>query len=154
MSEPVKAQPAEEDTQYGKYLTFRIDKEIYGLEIKYVTEIIGIQPITFVPRVPAYVKGIINLRGKVIPVIDMRLRFKKEETPYTERTCIIVIDIDAISLGMIVDQVDAVLDIPDDKIVPPPELKTDTRSGFVKSIGNMGNEVILILDSEKINRDQ
>ena len=83
----------EEDTQKGKFLTFSLGNESYGLEIKYVTEIIGIQPITEVPELPEYIRGIINLRGKIIPVMDVRLRFKKPFNEYNERTCIIVIDV-------------------------------------------------------------
>ena len=83
----------EEDTQKDKYLTFSIGNEDYGIEIKYVTEIIGIQVITEIPELPNYVKGIINLRGKIIPVMDVRLRFKKEPLAYNDRTCVIVVDI-------------------------------------------------------------
>lgn len=82
----------DEDTQKDKYLTFFIGKEIYGIDIRLVTEIIGIQPITEIPEVPEYVKGIINLRGKIIPVMDVRLRFKKEFLAYNDRTCVIVIE--------------------------------------------------------------
>jgi len=90
----------EEDTQKGKYLTFIIGKEVYGIEIKYVMEIIGMQQITEVPELPEYIKGIINLRGKIIPVLDVRLRFKKEPMEYNDRTCIIVVDIKDVSVGL------------------------------------------------------
>ena len=114
----------EEDTQHGRFLTFALGKEVYGMEIKYVTEIIGMQGITVVPEVPIFVKGIINLRGKIIPVIDVRLKFKKEAIPYGDRTCIVVIDIDEVSVGLIVDLVTEVLTIPDEDIAPPPSSKT------------------------------
>ena len=84
-------QVLEEDTQKGRFLTFSLDKESYGIEIKYVTEIIGLQEITEVPELPDYIKGIINLRGKIIPVMDIRLRFKKSEKEYNDRTCVIVL---------------------------------------------------------------
>ena len=88
-----------EDTQHGRFLTFQLGNEIFGIEISYVTEIIGMQEITAVPEVPAYIKGIINLRGKIIPLIDVRLKFHKEEAPYNDRTCIIVININDVSAG-------------------------------------------------------
>lgn len=106
----------EEDTQSGKYLTFPLGNEVFGIEIKYITEIIGIQTITIVPEVPKYVKGIINLRGKIIPVVDVRLKFNKEEAEYNDRTCIIVIDIKDITIGLIVDCVSEVVDITDENI--------------------------------------
>lgn len=139
----------EEDTQKEKYLTFSLGKEDYGIEIKYITEIIGIQAITQVPELPDYVKGIINLRGKIIPVMDVRLRFGKEAMEYSDRTCIIVVDIMNISAGLIVDRVSEVLSIPDHEIVPPPEI-SKFGSKFVKGIGKAGNEVKLILDCEKL----
>lgn len=140
----------EEDTQKGKYLTFEIDKEIYGIEIKFVTEIVGIQPVTTIPEVPDYIKGIINLRGKIIPVIDMRLKFKKSPMEYTDRTCIIVIDIKNVSIGLIVDAVAEVLNIGEENIVPPPSYKSGFHNRFIKGIGKVGNDVKLLLDCEKI----
>ena len=95
----------EEDTQTGRFLTFSLGKEAYGIEIKYVTEIIGIQTITQIPELPEYAKGIINLRGKIIPVMDVRLRFKKEPRDYNESTCVIVVDISEVCIGLIVDNV-------------------------------------------------
>ena len=91
MAEEEKLTAEEEDTQKDKYLTFRLGEEIYGIDISVVIEIIGIQPITSVPEVPDYVQGIINLRGKIIPVVDMRLRFRREFQAYHDRTCIVVI---------------------------------------------------------------
>ena len=138
----------DEDTQKGKYLTFFIEKEIYGMDIRLVTEIIGIQPITEVPEVPDFVKGIINLRGRIIPVMDMRRRFKKEDASYTDRTCVIVIENQGIPLGLIVDEVSEVLPIADDAIVPPPELKTSPNK-YIKGLGKAEGVVILLLDCEK-----
>jgi purine-binding chemotaxis protein CheW len=139
-----------EDTQYGKYLTFLLGQEEYGIEVSYVTEIIGIQPITSVPEVLSYVKGIINLRGKIIPVIDVRLKFGKMEVEYNNRTCIIVVEIRGISTGLIVDNVAEVLDISDENIVPPPNNKTGFTSSFIKGIGKVGNGVKLLLDCNKL----
>ncbi|NMM62310.1 purine-binding chemotaxis protein CheW [Clostridium sp. P21] len=142
-----------EDTQKGRFLTFSVGKESYGIEIKYVKEIIGIQEITEVPELPDYVKGIINLRGKIIPVMDVRLRFKKEPKEYNDRTCIIVIDVDEISIGLIVDNVSEVLTIEEENIVPPPDLKTGFHNRYVKGIGKVGSEVKLLLDCDKVLSD-
>lgn len=143
----------EEDTQKGKFLTFLLGKEDFGIEIKYVTEIIGIQSITEVPELPAYINGIINLRGKIIPVMDVRLRFGKPTREYDDRTCIVVIDISDISIGLIVDRVSEVLDIPESEIVPPPRLNKESHHRYIKGIGKVGNEVKLLLDCEKLLSD-
>lgn len=143
----------EEDTQKNKFLTFAVGNEVYGIEIKYVKEIIGIQQITQIPEVPDYVKGIINLRGKIIPVIDVRLKFKKEPIEYSDRTCIIVIDIQTLSVGFIVDNVAEVLVIPEENIVPPPENRTGFSNRYIKGIGKIGSDVKLILECEKLMSD-
>ncbi len=142
----------QEDTQKGKYLTFALNNELYGIEIKYVTEIIGIQQIVQVPELPEYFKGIINLRGKIIPVMDVRLRFSKEFKEYNDRTCVIVIDIRDISMGLIVDSVSEVLTISESEIVPPPQV---SRSGnrYINGIGKVGSEVKLLLNCDKLLYD-
>ena len=145
---------AQEDTQKGKFLTFSIGKEDYGIEISHVTEIIGIQAITEVPELPEYIKGIINLRGKIIPVMDVRLRFRKSAKEYNDRTCIIVVDIQEVSVGLIVDTVNEVMNIEDENIVPPPDMKTGFRNRYVKGIGKVGSDVKLLLDCEKLLSDQ
>ncbi len=145
-----EVQEIAEDTQKGKYLTFSIGKEEYGIEIRYVTEIIGIQTITQVPELADYVRGIINLRGKIIPVIDVRLRFRKEFMEYNDRTCIIVIDIFDVSIGLIVDTVAEVLNIDEANVVPPPDIKTGFQNRYVKGVGKVGNDVKLLLDCEKL----
>ena len=142
-----------EDTQKGKFFTFSVGKEVYGIEIKFVTEIIGIQDITEVPELPNYVRGIINLRGKIIPVIDVRVRFKKEPKEYNDRTCIVVVDIKGTSVGLIVDNVAEVISIDDSNIVPPPDIKTGFHNRYVRGIGKVGNEVKLLLDCEKLLND-
>jgi purine-binding chemotaxis protein CheW len=139
----------QEDTQKGRFLTFSLCNEIYGIEIKYVTEIIGLQPITEIPELPEYIKGIINLRGKIIPVMDVRLRFKKKSIEYNNRTCVIVIDIETISIGLIVDSVSEVITIPDSDIVAPPDINK-TANKYIKGIGKVANDVKLLLDCTKL----
>ncbi|NLL04992.1 MAG: purine-binding chemotaxis protein CheW [Clostridiaceae bacterium] len=112
----------EEDTQKDRYLTFVLGEEEYGIAIGYVTEIIGLQSITEIPELPHYVKGIINLRGKIIPVMDVRLRFNKEAKEYNDRTCTIVIEVRDITVGLIVDAVAEVASITSENIVPPPQI--------------------------------
>jgi purine-binding chemotaxis protein CheW len=144
----------QEDTQKGKFLTFALGQEVFGIEIKYVTEIIGIQPITAVPEMPDYVRGIINLRGKIIPVIDVRLKFRKDAIIYNDRTCTIVIDIRNLSVGLIVDHVAEVLSIPEEGIVPPPDTRTGFHNRYFKGIGKVGNDVKLLLECEKLLADE
>ncbi len=146
-------QDVEEDTQKGRFLTFNLDRESYGIEITHVTEIIGIQPITEIPELPDYIKGIINLRGKIIPVMDVRLRFRKVSREYNDRTCVIVIDIGDISIGLIVDSVSEVIAIPDTEIVAPPEVgKGGNR--YVKGIGKVHGDVKLLLDCNKLLNEE
>lgn len=147
-------QVEEEDTIKNKFLTFTLEKDVYGIDIIYVTEIIGIQSITEVPELPEYVKGIINLRGKIIPVMDVRARFKKELREYNDRTCIIVIDIKNISMGLIVDSVVEVLYIPDRDIVPPPELNKGYSNKYIKGIGKVGDEVKLLVHCDRLLNDE
>lgn len=155
MEEIIDDVQMDEDTQKGKFLTFSLGKEEYGLEIKYVTEIVGLQPITQVPDLPDYVKGIINLRGKIIPVIDMRIRFKKDPKDYNDRTCIIVVEISDISVGLIVDTVAEVISIGDESIVPPPEVNKGYQRKYIKAIGKVGEEVKLLLNCNKLlNEDE
>lgn len=140
----------EEDTMKDRYLTFLLGSECYGIEIKYVTEIIGIQAITEVPELPEYVKGIINLRGKIIPVIDVRVRFKKEVKEYNDRTCVIVVDISDLSIGLIVDSVAEVLTIPEQDTVDPPQVNRGINNRYIRKIGKVGSAVKLLLDCEKL----
>ena len=112
-----------EDTLKGKYLIFTMAGEQFGIEIRYITEIISIQPMTPVPGLPEYIMGVTNLRGKIIPVMDARLRFRKEARAYDDRTCIIVLETDEMSVGLIVDSVLEVVAISDAEIAPPPELR-------------------------------
>lgn len=140
----------EEDAQLDKYLTFTVDKEEYGIGIRSVTEIIGMQPINTLPEVPSFVKGIVNLRGKIIPVVDMRLRFGKAEALYTDRTCIVVVETQSLEAGLIVDQVSEVLVIDEDVIVPPPDVQLEDSHRYISGIGKVGAEVKLLIDCEKL----
>lgn len=157
MAEEEKAElEEEEDTQKDKYLTFRLGDETYGIDISVVIEIIGIQTITGVPEVPEYVRGIINLRGKIIPVVDMRLRFKKEFRAYDDRTCVVVIDVHDVLIGLIVDGVSEVLGIPMAKVVSPPKLRA-SQNKYIRGIGEVGENgeaVTLLLDWEKLFSEQ
>lgn len=140
------------DTQKGKYLTFNLGADEYGIEIKHVTEIIGIQPFTEIPQLEDYVKGVINLRGKVIPLMDVRLRFNMPFREYDNRTCIIVININDMSLGLIVDCVLEVLTINDESISLPPSFKIGNQS-LINGIGKIGSEIKLLLDCNKLVSD-
>ena len=142
----------DEDTQKDKYLTFHIGTEDYGISIAYVTEIIGIQSITEIPEMPDFIKGVINLRGKVIPVMDVRIRFKLSPREYDERTCIIVVEIDDTSVGLVVDAVNEVADIPEDQVEAPPKSKRKGGS-YIQGIGKIDKEVKILLDVNKILYD-
>lgn len=142
----------EEDTQKDKYLIFSIGKEFYGIDIKYVIEIIGIEPITEVPELPNYIRGVINLRGKIIPVMDVRLKFKKVEKEYDDRTCIVVVEIGGICIGLIIDTVVEVANIEENNISPPPKTSSnkDNANRYIKGIGKIQNEVRLLIDCNKL----
>jgi len=141
---------SEEDTQKGKYLIFSLDKEEYGIEIKYITEIIGIQEITQVPELPLYVKGVINLRGKIIPVMDVRLRFKKLAREYDDRTCIVIVEIDDVSVGLVVDRVSEVVNISEEEISKPPVLSKSSQKNYIKGIGKLENEAKILLAVDRL----
>jgi purine-binding chemotaxis protein CheW len=144
-----------EDTQANKYLFFRIAKESYGIGIKHIIEIIELQTISAVPDMPNYVKGVINLRGKVIPIIDCRLRFGMEEREYDDRNCIVVTEIDRVLIGFIVDTVEEVVEIPEKMVEPPPRFKTASgQNAYISGLGKIGEAVKILLDVEKIVQDQ
>lgn len=143
----------DEDTQKDKYLTFHIGTEDYGISIAHVIEIIGIQSITEIPEMPDFIKGVINLRGKVIPVMDVRTRFKLPPREYDERTCIIVVEIDGTSVGLVVDAVNEVADIPEDQVEAPPKSKRKGGS-YIQGIGKIDKEVKILLDINKILYDE
>ncbi len=135
----------EADTQQNRYLTFLLGEEIYGIAIGNVIEIIGILPVTPLPGAPDYLKGIMNLRGKIIPVIDVRLKFKKSAAEYDERTCIVVVEVQEMTVGLIIDEVSEVLTIEAQDIVPPPSLK-EAHSNYINGISRTDGKVKLLLD--------
>jgi purine-binding chemotaxis protein CheW len=140
-----------EDVMRGKYLTFLVADVGYGIEISYVVEIISVQEITMVPHTHEYVKGIINLRGTVVPVVDMGLRFGQGEIPHAEKTCIIVLSMDDLSVGIIVDGVQDVSHIQDDAIHDPPKVTgSSLKNYFIKAVGVVGEEVKQIIDVHKV----
>jgi len=138
----------------GKYLTFRLDKEEYGLVITKVVEIIGIIDCTPLPRTPDYVKGVINLRGKVIPVIDLRLKFGLPEEKYTEKSCIIVVEIydtvGMLNIGIIVDSVSEVLNITPDDLEETPRFGVQVNTEFILGMAKGKGVVRTLLDIDKI----
>ncbi len=145
----------EENTQANKYLLFNIAEEVYGIWIGNVIEIIEMQRITEVPDMPEYIKGVINLRGRVIPVMNLRLRFGMPEKPYDDRTCIIIVSIDNSSMGFIVDTVAEVHGILEKDIEPPPNFKMDpARKRYISGLGKVGNEVKILFDVKKILQEK
>ncbi|MBI9075498.1 MAG: purine-binding chemotaxis protein CheW, partial [Desulfatibacillum sp.] len=132
-------------THEGKYLTFTLAGEEYGIGILKIREIIGIMPVTTVPQTPDFVKGVINLRGKVIPIVDLRLRFGIHAMDYTERTCIIVVEIQSdagkIQIGIVVDSVSEVLNIRGEDIEPTPTFGAKLNTDFILGMAKMGGGV-------------
>ena len=138
----------------GKYLTFALGREGYGIQILKVREIIGFMEITAIPRTPPYVKGVINLRGQVINVIDLRSKFGMEEAPRTDETCIIVVETSVAgrktSIGLIVDRVSEVLNIAEDAIEDPPSFGTSVDAQFILGMGKIGASVKILLDIDQV----
>ena len=138
----------------GKYLTFTLAAEDYGLEILKVREIIGMMDITAVPQTPEYVKGVINLRGRVIPVIDLRLKFGLEEAEYGERTCIIVVEVQSqvgsVQMGVVVDSVSEVLNINGEEIEPPPSFGARLKTQYILGIAKAKGTIKILLDIDRV----
>ena len=138
----------------GKYLTFSLESEEYGIGILKVKEIIGMLPITSVPRTPEFVKGVINLRGKVIPVIDLRSKFDMKSTSYNDRTCIIVVEIDAaestVLIGIVVDTVSEVLNIKEDEIEETPAFGTKLDTRYILGMAKQDGGVKILLNIDKV----
>ncbi len=134
----------------GKYLTFSLENEEYGIGILKVKEIIGMMPITSVPRTPKFVKGVVNLRGKVIPVVDLRLKFEMESIEYTERTCIIVVEIDlennTVLIGIVVDSVSEVLNIKEEDVEETPEFGARLNTNYILGMAKTDHGVKILLD--------
>jgi len=142
------------ELQDGKHLTFSLGNEDYGIPILKVKEIIGLMEITHVPQTPEFIKGVINLRGKIIPIMDLRLKFKMPEKDYNERTCIIVVEVlihDAKRLmGIVVDMVSEVVNIQAAEIEPPPQYGTKVETGFLTGLGKVKGKVVMLLNIEQI----
>ena len=134
----------------GKFLTFILGKEVYGIEILKVREIIGLMDITTVPQTPEYMKGVINLRGKVIPVIDLRLKFGMPEEEHTQETCVIVVEVNNTSLGIIVDSVSEVSDINGGEIEDAPSFGQGIDTSFIMALGKVKDKIIILLDIEAV----
>lgn len=138
----------------GKYLTFTLAEEEYGIGILKIKEIIGMMPITTVPRTPEFVKGVINLRGKVIPVMDLRLRFGMEEIDYTERTCIVVVEIEGASgtvmIGVVVDSVSEVLNIKGEDVEETPTFGAKMNTEYILGMAKMEGGVKILLDIDQV----
>ncbi len=150
MDQAVKAMADRE----GKYLTFMLAKEEYGISILKIKEIIGMMSITTVPQTPEFVKGVINLRGKVIPVVDLRLRFAMEAIEYTERTCIIVVEIEGeavtVMIGIVVDAVSEVLNIKGEDIEDTPTFGTKLNTDYILGMAKMEGGVKILLDINRV----
>lgn len=142
----------------GKFLTFLMANEKYGLEILKVREIIGMMNVTRVPTIPAFIRGVINLRGKVIPVVDLRLKFGIEAKEDTPRTCIIVVHLarngQETAMGIIVDEVSDVLDINQDQIEPPPSFGPSIQTDFILGMGKIDQKVVTMLDIDRVLSEQ
>ncbi|QOR35329.1 purine-binding chemotaxis protein CheW [Clostridium sp. 'deep sea'] len=141
---------SDNNTQKGKNLTFIVNNETYGIDIKYVRQIIGVQKITIIPNQPKYLKGVINLRGEIVPVMDVSLRFGKDEIAFDDRTCFIVVDIDNTTVGLIVERVSEVIVLNDENISDPPDFNNDMSNRFVRGIGKIGDEVYILLNSSEL----
>ena len=144
------------DTQQDKYVTFKSGNEYYGIKIEYVNEIIVFLEITEIPESEDYIKGLINLRGKIIPVVDVRLRFRQEPIEYNDRTCIIVLNVNDTVVGLIVEKIAEVVEIPEENILPSPTIGMPDKAQnvFVYAIGKVGDSVKLLLDPDKLLNDE
>ena len=141
-------------TETTQYLTFKLGDEIFALDIAKVREVLDFTSVTTVPRTPEFMRGVINLRGNVVPVVDMRLKFGMTKTEKTVNTCIIIVEIsldgDTTILGALADSVQEVIDLEPDKIEPAPKIGTRLRTDFIKGMGNRSDQFIIILDIDKV----
>lgn len=150
MAQTAVAQTAVKSSISAKYLTLMLGNETYGLEILKVREIIGMIEITPLPQTPAFVRGVINLRGKVIAVVDLRSKFGLEAKEQTNETCMIIVDLVTKQIGLIVDSVHEVTDIPEQNIEKTPSFGVRVKVDFIKGIGKVGTNVVILLDIEKV----
>lgn len=144
----------DEAEQENKFLLFKLGAEEYGINIAMVQSIEEMQSIVAIPDMPEYVKGVINMRGQVIPVIDLRLNFGMEERDYDDRTCMIITTVNETNIGLIVDTVSEVEDIPEKNVEPPPKFKSESkREYYISGIGKVNDEVKILLDVTKLLQD-
>lgn len=139
----------------GKHLIFKLSDRDYGIPIRYVNEIIGLMDITPIPQTPDFLKGIINLRGKIIPIMDLRIKFKMDKKPYDEKTCIIIVDLSSDVekknfVGLIVDMVSEVYNIPGSEIETNLQYEIGAEESFINGIGKIKEKVIMLLNIESI----
>lgn len=135
-------------TLEGRYLTFYVDNELYGLALSNVIEIVSAQPTAHLPHVPAYIRGVINLRGRIVPVLDVRLKLKKDRKQDDEKTCFIIVAFNELRVGVIVDEVAEVCSIADHQLSEPP-LQQLSEEKYLQSIANLGDRVVRNLDCER-----
>lgn len=156
MGELVKKQPSENiaDDEQRQYLTFLLGGETFAIGILNIKEIIEYGNVTTVPMMPEFVRGVINLRGAVVPVIDLAMRFSRKPSPVTRRTCIVLIEVEAegeqYNIGVTVDAVNEVLEIPSSEIEPPPAFGAKIRSDFIGGMGKIDGKFVIILDADKV----
>jgi purine-binding chemotaxis protein CheW len=134
----------------GQFLTFTLQNEEYGIEILKVQEIKGFSKITPIPNAPSFVRGVMNLRGTVVPIIDLRARFSMTEKDYDQFTCIIVVNVGTRVVGLVVDTVSDVLNIPNDAIADPPELASVGDSSCITGMGKLGERIVMLLDTARL----
>jgi purine-binding chemotaxis protein CheW len=148
---------AEDISQAGQYVTFYLAEELFGVEVTRTREILTLTAVTQIPQTPEYMLGVINLRGQVVPVIDMRLKLGIEAGEQTQDTCIIVVEMiadgEAIIVGLLVDAVNEVMDIQDDRIEPPPRLGAKINTTFIQGMGNIDDQLLVLLDIDRIFSD-
>lgn len=134
----------------GQFLTFTLQNEEYGIEILKVQEIKGFSKITPIPNAPPFVRGVLNLRGTVVPIVDLRARFAMTEKDYDQFTCIIVVNVGTRVVGLVVDTVSDVLNIPNDSIADPPELASDGDASCITGMGKLGERIVMLLDTGRL----
>ena len=144
----------DEDTLDGRFLIFSLGERNYGIEIKYITEIVGLQTITEIPDMPSYIKGVINLRGKVVALIDVRNRFKMTEIGYTEKTCVVILNIHGQLVGLIVDTVREVIKINPNQMEEAPRFSETEGSRFIKALAKVKNDVKILLNTDRIIKEE
>lgn len=145
---------ASELTESRQYLTFRLSQEIFAIEVAKVREVLDLAPITAIPRTPEFMSGVINLRGSVVPVVDLRLCLEMAKTENTRNTCIVVVEVvldsDAIVIGALADSVEEVIDLEPEQIQPPPRIGTRIRTDFIRGMGKRETQFIMILDIDRV----